>query len=175
VHHVEHAAIERHQRDQQQIGKRDPGQFDREFAAHRIRGKSRRQNSDHLRHEQPCDGQQHHLRQKQQGKDAVREQTGGRRPALAVHMRVGRHERRVEGTLGKNRPEVIGQPQGHEERVGHRTRAENRRKHDVARKAGQPRKERKAADGEDTSEHQPLLQHAAALQNGEIRRIFCCA
>jgi hypothetical protein len=30
---VEHAAIERHQRDQQQIGKRDPRQLDREFAA----------------------------------------------------------------------------------------------------------------------------------------------
>ena len=38
VHHVEHAAIQRHQRDQQQIGKRDPGQLDREFAAHRIVG-----------------------------------------------------------------------------------------------------------------------------------------
>ncbi len=84
-------------------------------------------------------------------------------------MRVGRHERGVEGALGENRPEVIGQPQRHEERVRHRPGAENRGEHDVARKTGQPRKERKAADGEDTSEHQPLLQHAAALQNGEIR------
>ena len=30
---IEHAAIERHQRDQQQIGKRDAGQLDRELAA----------------------------------------------------------------------------------------------------------------------------------------------
>ena len=90
--------------------------------------------------------------------------------ALAMDMRISRHERRVEGALGENRPEVIGQPQSHEERVRHRTGAENRGEHDVARKSGQPRKKRKAADGEDTSEHQPLLQHAAALQNGEIRR-----
>ena len=47
--------------------------------------------------------------------------------------------------------------------------AENRGEHDVARKAGQPRKERIAADGENTTEHAPLLAHAAALQNGEIR------
>ncbi|MEA2919985.1 MAG: hypothetical protein QOJ15_12066, partial [Bradyrhizobium sp.] len=37
----------------------------------------------------------------------------------------------------------------------------------------QPRKERIAADGENTTEHQPLLQHAAALQNGEISRKIC--
>ena len=35
--HVEHAAIKRHQRDQQQIGKGDPGQLDRERGAARAR------------------------------------------------------------------------------------------------------------------------------------------
>ena len=63
VHHVEHAAIERHQRDQQQIGKGDPRQLDRELAALGILGKARRQDGDHLRHEQPGDDQQDHLRQ----------------------------------------------------------------------------------------------------------------
>ena len=126
---------------------------------------------DHLRHEQPGDDQQHQLRQKQQGEDAVGKQPRRCLAALAMDMRIGRHERRVEGALGENRPEMIGQPQSHEERVRHRTGAENRGEHDVARKSGQPRNKRKAADGEDTSEHQPLLQHAAALQNGEIRRL----
>jgi hypothetical protein len=88
--------------------------------------------------------------------------------ALPVEMRVGRHERRVEGAFGENRAEMIGQPQRHEERIRHRPGAEDRREHDVAREAGQPRKQRIAADGENTTEHQPLLQHAAALQNGEI-------
>jgi len=57
--------------------------------------------------------------------------------------------------LRENRPEVIGQAQGHEKRVGH-GRAKDRSEHDVARKAGQTRKERVAADGEDTTEHAPL-------------------
>ena len=87
---------------------------------------------------------------------------------LAVEMGIGRHERGVEGAFGEDRPEMIGQPQRDEKRVGHRTRAENRREHDVARETGQPRKKRIAADGEDTSEHQPLLQDRRAMQNAEI-------
>jgi hypothetical protein len=57
----------------------------------------------------------------------------------------------------------------HVKRVRHRPGAQDGREHDVAREAGQPRKERVAADGEDTTEHPPLLQHGTALQNGEIR------
>ena len=58
--------------------------------------------------------------QKQQGEDAVGEQLRRRLAALAMDMRIGRHERRVEGALGENRPEMIGQPQRHEKRVRHR-------------------------------------------------------
>ena len=76
-----------------------------------------------------------------------------------MNMRIGRHERRIEGAFGEDRAEVIGQPQRHEKRVRHRPGPEYRRQHDVARKAGQPRKERIAADGEDTTEHAPLLAH----------------
>jgi len=93
-----------------------------------------------------------------------------RRFALAVKMGVGRHERRIECAFRENRPEVIGQAQGHEKRVGHRPGAKDRREHDVARKKPVRReKERVAANGKDTTEHAPLLQHGAALQNGEIR------
>src|SRR5207248_699531 len=82
--------------------------------------------------------------------------------ALAIHMRVGRHERRVKCAFGENRSEVIRQPKRHEERVRHWAGAEDRREHDVARETGQPRKEGIATDGEDTTEHPPLLQHGAA-------------
>ena len=68
-------------------------------------------------------------------------------------MRIGRHEGGVEGPLGKDGAEMVGQPQRHEERVRYGTSAEDRREHDVARKAGQPRKKRVAADGEDASKH----------------------
>ena len=40
---------------------------------------------------------------------------------------------------------------------------------DIARKTGQSREQRIAADGENTSEHQPLLQHAAVRAKRRIR------
>ena len=70
-------------------------------------------------------------------------------------MGVGRHERSVEGTLGKNRAEMVGQAERDEECVGHGARAENRRQHDVTGKAGQSRQQRVGADGEDAPEHAP--------------------
>jgi hypothetical protein len=133
---VEHAAVQRHQRDQQQIRKRDPRQGDRKFAPDRIIGKSRRQNADHLRHEQPRDGEQHHLRQQQQREDAVGEQPRPLRTAFAIDVGVGRHECRVERAFREDRPEVIGQAKRHEKRVRHRSGTEDRRQHDVAREAG---------------------------------------
>ena len=53
--------------------------------------------------------------QKQQREDAVGEQCAAASPPLAMDMRIGRHERGVEGAFGKDRPEMIGQPQRHEE------------------------------------------------------------
>ena len=170
MHHIEHAAIQRHQRDQQQIGKGDARQFDREPALLGLIGKAGRQDAHRLRHEQPGHHQQNHLRQKQQREDAIGEQPRRDLAALAVDMGIGRHERGVERALGKDRPEMIGQPERHEKRIRDRAGAENRGEHDVAGEAGQPRKKRIAADGEDTSEHAPLLAYAAALQNGEIRK-----
>ena len=54
------------------------------------------------------------------------------------------------------------------ERVGHWARAEDRREHDVAGKPGEPRKQGVAADGENASEHAPLLAQVEGLQNREV-------
>ena len=158
MHHVEHAAVQRHQRDQQQIRKGDPRQRDRQFAARRIVLEPRREDGDHLRHEPPRHDEQDHLGGKQQREDAVGEQPR-RRVALAVQMRIGRHEGGVEGALGEDRAKMIGQPQRHEKRIRDGPRAENGGKHDVARESGQPREQRITADSEDASEHAPLLAH----------------
>ena len=112
-----------------------------------------------LRHEQPGGDQQHHLRQEQQREDAVGEQLRRSFALLTMDMRVSRHERGIERALGENRAEVIGQAEGDEERVRHGACAEDRRQHDVARETGEPRKQRIAANGEDASEHAPLLAH----------------
>ncbi len=72
----------------------------------------------------------------QQREDAVGEQFC-RGFALAVQMRIGRHEGGIEGALGEDRAKMIGQPQRHEKRVRDGAGAENRGEHDVARESGQ--------------------------------------
>ena len=57
VQRVEHAAIERHQRDQQQIGKGDAREIDRERETARIAREARRQQRDHAGREQKRDAQ----------------------------------------------------------------------------------------------------------------------
>ena len=139
MHHIEHATIERHQRDQQQIGKGDPRQLDRELALRRVLGEARRQDAHRLRHERHRHRQQDHLRGEQEREDAVGEQPCRRFAALAMDMGIGRHEGGIEGTFGEDRAEMIGQPQRHEEGVGNRPGTEDRREHDVAREPGDPR------------------------------------
>ena len=149
--HVEHAAIQRHQRDQQQIGKGDAREFDRQMALRRLVGEARRQDAHGLGHEQPGGREQDQLRQKQKRENAIGKQARRRLSALAGDMGIGRHEGGVEGAFGKNRTEMIGQPERDEKRVRHWSRAQDRGQHDVAGKAGQPRKQRVTADGEDAS------------------------
>ena len=52
IERVEDAAVERDEADQQQIGKRDAGEIDREREAARVLAKSRRQQIDHPGREQ---------------------------------------------------------------------------------------------------------------------------
>ncbi len=61
LHDVQHAAIERHQRDQQQIGKGDACQLDGEMTLRGIIGEARRQDAHGLRHEQNGQDEQHDL------------------------------------------------------------------------------------------------------------------
>ena len=58
---VEDAAVERHQGDQQEIGKRDPRELDRQREAAGILGKPRRQQRDHRRREEEREGDQDDL------------------------------------------------------------------------------------------------------------------
>ena len=120
-----------------------------------ILGESRRQQRDHLRRENEGDNKQDHLAGEKQGEHAVSEQLCGIGAALLTDARVGRHERGVEGTLGKDRAEMIWQPQRDKKRIRDRPGAEHSSQDDVARKAGKPRYQRQAADGEDASNHWP--------------------
>ena len=167
MHHVEHAAIQRHQRDQQQIRKRDPRQRNRQFAARRIVLEPRRENGDHLRHEPPAPATSRTICAASSSVKMRSANSLRRGFALAVQMRIGRNEGGVEGALGEDGAKMIGQPQRHEKRVRHGAGAENGGEHDVARKSGQPREQRITADGEDASEHAPLLAHIRAERRNQ--------
>jgi hypothetical protein len=64
---------------------------------------------------------------------------------------------------------MIWQAERDKKRVRDGSGTEDGSEDNIAREAGQPRKERIATDGEDATEHAPLLQHGTALQNGEIK------
>ena len=81
----------------------------------------------------------------------------GFRPALRANPRIGRNERGIERAFGEDGAEMVGQPEGDEERVRHRPGADNGGEHDVAHEAGQARKQRIAADGEDLAEHRAVI------------------
>ena len=153
IDRVEDAAPQRHQRDQQQIRKRDPRQANRERELLRVAGKAGRQQVDRLRREQERQRQQHDLRRQQQGEDAVAEQFCRRLAALGANARIGRNERGIEGAFGENGAEMVRQPERDKEGVGNGTGADDRRQHDVAHETGQAREQRIAADGEDAIEH----------------------
>ena len=153
VQGVEDAAPQRHQRDQQQIGKRDARQRHRQRKLVRLARKARRQELDHLRGEQQRQRQQHDLRREQQREDAVAELV--RRPLafLGADPRIGRNKSGIERALGEDGTEMIRQPEGDEKRVGRRPGAKDGGEHDVAHEAGQTRQQRVAADGENLLEH----------------------
>ena len=156
MHHVEHAAIERHQRDQEEIRECDAGELDREIALALFVAEPGRQQAHHLRHEGPGDDQQDDLRDEQQREDAVGKQPCRLLPFLPMDMRIGRHEGGVECALGENGAEMVGKAEGDEEGVCDGTGAQDRREHDIACETGQPRKQGIAADSKNAPKHGPL-------------------
>ncbi len=163
LHGVEDAAIERHQRDQQQIGKGDAGEIDRQRIALGVMDKAGRQHVDDGGRENERHRQQQQLRQQQQREDAVGEQPCPRRTALLADAGIGRHVSGVEGALGEDGAEMVGQAQSDEKGVGHRPGAQDRRQDDVADKAGDSRQQGEAADREDALNHQSILPRWASV------------
>jgi hypothetical protein len=104
--------------------------------------------------------EQHDLAQHQEREHAIRKQARRVSTALLADARIGRHEGGIEGAFRKDRTEMIGQAQGHEEGIGDWPGAEHSREHDVARKPCNTRQKREAADRKDASDHRPALHVA---------------
>ena len=150
---VEDAAVERHQADQQEIGKGDAGELDREREAAGVLVEAGREQPMTVGVKMSATASSTSWRREQQREDAVGEQPRRIGAALRADARIGRHEGRVERAFGEDRAEMIGQPQRDEEGVRHRPGAEHRGKHDVAHEAGDARDQRPSADREDALDH----------------------
>ena len=98
---------------------------------------------------------------------------GARGAALLADAGIGRHEGGVEGALGEDGAEMVGQPQRDEKRVGHRPGAQHRRQDDVADEAGHARKQRKAADRQNAFDHRSAGS-GETRDNGPTQRNDTC-
>jgi hypothetical protein len=153
VDRVEIGREQRHQRDEEQIGKGDPRQRNRELETLRVVGEAGREHAHDLGHEGQGQGQQRDLNDQVQAEDAVGEERRGGLARLLPDARVGRDIGLIEGALAEDGPEMVGQAQRHRKRIHHRPGAKHGCKHDVAHEARHAREQRETTDGEDFSEH----------------------
>ena len=158
---VEHAAIERDQRDEQDVDEGDPGQLDRALVAHAAGLETRRHDEDHPGH---GDDREQHERRQHRELDRLRllGEGLGRGPALALEgAREQGHEAGVEGALREQPAQEIGQLEGDEEGIRKRAGAEQRRDQDVADEAQEARDEGERSDRGDRAVQSDRARRAA--------------
>ena len=143
---VQHAAVKRGQRDEDEIGEGDAAELDGQGEGRCVVAHAGCQQRHHAGH---GENQQHRERQQHDQKGGVRLAGEGQSfvAALALQLaREQRHESRREGAFGEQAAKEVGQLERDEERVGHPARTEHRRQHDVAHEAHDAAQQREAAD-----------------------------
>ncbi len=159
VDRVQQPALQRRQRDEQEIGKGDAreGDDERELAGRGI--KPGRDHPHHRRHEDFAEEDKAEQHREQDGKGFLGKVAHRRLAAFGQRPRGQRHEGGAEGAFGEQAAEQVGQPLRDEERVGHRSRPEDRRGQDVADEAEDPAHQRIGTDRGDRAEQ----RHAAPV------------
>src|SRR6185437_1701606 len=135
---IQNAALQRRQRDEEQIGKGDPRQPDGEREFLRMRAKPRRQYVEQPGGREFARQDEEEQRRKQDRHRILGEALGVGLAVLRDHPGKERNERGGERTLGKEAAEEIGEALRDEERVGHRPRAEEGGGQDIPDKAENP-------------------------------------
>ena len=164
---VEGAAVERHQRDAQEIGEGDPRQDDGVVELGGIVFEAMGKHPDELRREEERQREKHDLRSEQDREDLARKGLGLAGALGFQHPCIGGYVGRVECALAKDRPEMVGQAERHEEGVRQSASAEDGAEQDVAKKAGGPRHEGQAADREEMPVHQFRLSRSSCTRPAE--------
>ena len=157
---VQHAAHQRDQRHEGQVGKGEAGEIDGEAELDRLVYEPRRE-----REHQPGHGQYRGQGKNQQHGAEYGGDLGGelhrRVPSVGRQPpREQRHEGRVEGALGEQAAEEIGELECDEEGVSDQPRADDVGDQHVAREAEHTADHGPAADRRDGSEkrHEPILR-----------------
>ena len=169
VERVEHAAQLRNQRDEQQIGKGDPGEFDGEVEFIRIGGETRREEIHRPRHGDLHRGAEDQQNHDQYRKHALAEMPGGVGAVFGQDTGEVGNEGGRERPFGEQPPEEIGQLERNEERIRHRPRAEQRGNQDVADEAENAAGQGVAADCGDRAQQSHAVSRRAARNGRRIR------
>jgi hypothetical protein len=143
---VQHAAVERGQRDEQQVGKGDAPELDGHRERRRLVAHAGGQHGHHPGHGEDQQRGERHQHQQQRGLGLSRENHRLGPTAALQFAREQRHEGGREGALGEQAAEEVGKLEGDEEGVRHGARAQHRRQHDVAHEAHNATEQRESAD-----------------------------
>ena len=134
VGRIEHPAHHCDDRHAQQVRQGQPGQQDRGIEQFRPAGaEARRNDQEHLRHEDFDDDGKHRQHQHQHGKDLIGEQHRLAPAPLLEPFGKQRHEGCGESPFGRQTPEHVGKTEGDDERLDHADRAQIVRQKDIAR------------------------------------------
>jgi hypothetical protein len=165
---VEEPRQQRHERNEEKVGEGDARQRDGEIELHRILGKAGREPPHDPRHGEEGGREQADLHGEHEREHPVGEEPRRFRSARLVHPRIGWDEGGVEGALAEDSPEVIGKPQGNDERVRDHARAHESGHDHVAEEAGDARDERPAADRENLFQHRPACSEPASVTTSPL-------
>ena len=150
---VQHAGHQGREADQDQIGKGDAGQIDRQ---REFLGRGREswcQDQHDLGHEDLAQDRQEPQPEHHHGESLDREAARGHWSLCRQDAGKLRDEGGIEGAFPEQPAEQIGQLQRHEKCIGNRARAEHRRDHHVAHEAQDAASHGPAADGQNILEH----------------------
>ena len=143
---VENAGEQRHQGNEQQIGKGDPGECHRERELVRVGGKPGGEAAHQPGHGDFGEGSEDDEAPQQ---DTERLFGKRHRRRLALGLQAAgkqRHESEIESALGEQAAEQVGQFEGDEERVGDHAGADIAGDQNIAQESEHPRDQRETAD-----------------------------
>src|SRR5450830_1366751 len=162
---IEDAAGERHERDEQQVGKGDAQHRHRELEFLRRGGESGGADVDDPRRGEDADGADRDKDEHEHARRSVDQQPGLNLAVPGLVFGQDGHEGLGEGTLGEQAPQQVGNAEGDEKRVRREAGAEQARDHGVAHETEDAGHEGHAAHRGERAQkiHAPIIRKCACV------------